>query len=123
VWVAAGKDIVRFAPDGEETGRKKLHFAADDIAFGEGFLWATHPGGDLVTKLDPEDLANAVSIPTSDGPTDVETGEGYAWVTSPSTGHVIRIDPRSNGTTDIDIVNSPLGLAVGDEVWVAVGSR
>lgn len=121
VWVAAGEDIIRYDPANGSIDRKTLRFPAADIAFGEDAVWATHPNDDQVTKIDPESLG-LVSITTSDGPTDVETGGGYAWVTSPSTGHVVRIDPSSNDTTDIDIVNSPLGLAVGEDVWVAVGA-
>jgi YVTN family beta-propeller protein len=124
VWVAAGRTLLQVDPATRNiAGRSNLRFASQDLAFGEGFLWALHGEDDIVSKIDPGTL-QAVAVTVGNFPTDVAVGAGSAWVTNGEDGTVSRIDPSSNEVLTIDVGESPRAVAIDDgSVFVAVTRR
>ena len=93
----------------------------DDIAVGEGAVWALSASDDVVIRIDPSTGEEMGRIGVGRTPTAVAAGAGAVWVTSLRDGTLTRIDPDT-----VDLVPTALGdaatsVAVGlGGVWVTV---
>jgi ABC-type branched-subunit amino acid transport system substrate-binding protein/DNA-binding beta-propeller fold protein YncE len=96
--------------------------AFDDLAAGEGFVWAVGDAfGRTLWKLDPISQKVVASIRLPFVPGRVAAGEGAVWVTSVLDDAVWKIDPvRNRITARIPVPPGVSAIATGPgAVWVA----
>ena len=65
----------------------------DDIAVGEGAVWAMSASDDIVIRIDPTTGEHPTTIWVGCTPTSVAAAAGAVWVTSNRDGTLTRIDP------------------------------
>ena len=125
VWVVnSDATLQRFNPVSFEEGPLRTYPVArrpGGIATGEGAVWYSSAGDDIVTRLDPN-AGSTLTIPVGTAPTSIALGDGAVWVANTGDGSLSRIDPQTNKVTKtIDIGNPPAGIAFADGLlWVTV---
>jgi streptogramin lyase len=91
----------------------------DEIAAGEGGVWAVDPLRDSVTRIDPATNRLAEAFPTGRAPAAIAVGAGAVWVANSRDGTVTRYDPRTADISTIRVGGTPVAVAVGEGgVWV-----
>jgi YVTN family beta-propeller protein len=102
----------------------------EQVAVGLGGVWVSHPGQDVVTRINPatNKIAARVKFPRNSGPLRFAIGAGSIWVIGPK--RIFRIDPATNRVVDSLAIGKHPGsdfrglrsLAVTDKaVWVTDG--
>jgi YVTN family beta-propeller protein len=95
------------------------------IAAGDGAIWViTQTGGqalNTLTRVDPNTLKIAASIPISPGSNGIADQSGFIWVTNTDNGTVTEVDPLTDKIIRIIPVRSEPRFIAGDRygVWVA----
>jgi streptogramin lyase len=137
VWIATFTNIRKIDPRSNLVVFDiELH--ADDIAAGEGYVWATAKESsglgivtDLLYRIDPatndpkklRSLPPRIATPFGLYPGQIATGGGSVWITDAGpngAAFLLRIDPRSGELLDqINLPDPPDGVAFGEgAVWV-----
>jgi len=99
IWVLCRKDgnIDRIDPKTNKVSKTidlDVPGAEGELAFGDGFLWATQTGFPL-TRIDPTPDKEAVMQQFSgDGGGAIATSPGAIWLSNQKAGTVWRIDPK-----------------------------
>ena len=132
LWVTDGSTrLLRVDPETGEVRRAlEVHEPLDDVAVGEGSVWAISGQAATVFQIDTQGrgvetririvnrLGTAAPFPFA-----VAVGEGSVWVLNGNTQTVSRIDPELGGvaaTIPLGIGRSPSDIAAGEgAVWVA----
>jgi YVTN family beta-propeller protein len=135
LWVTDGSTrLMRIDP---ESGRLKaldVHEPLDDVAVGEGAVWAISGRAATVFQIDPlgRGVKTRIRIvnrlgTTAPFPAAVAVGEGSVWVLNGNTETVTRIDPEFGGVTatiSLGIGTDPSDITAGaGAVWVANGGN
>ena len=88
------------------------------VAVGAGAVWAINPGGDSVSRIDPQSGKLVAKIDA--GGVTIAAGDEGVWVPVDEPPAVVRIDPRTNRVSErIPVSTQSLwGVAVGaGSVW------
>jgi branched-chain amino acid transport system substrate-binding protein len=94
----------------------------DDIAYGQGALWALDRPDGTLWRIDPGPRPVSRTIPVGIGASSVAYGDGSVWVANALEGTVLRIDPAVNRVVQtISVGGVPRAIAVGDgAAWVTI---
>ena len=96
----------------------------DDIAAGEGAVWAMDALEDAVFQIDPAERQVTGTVRVGRGPTAIAAGAGAVWVTSGRDGTLTRIDPVTFDLEILHLGGAATSVAVGlGSVWVTVDVR
>ncbi len=131
LWVTDGSTrLLRIDTASEITRALDTGVPLNDVAVGEGWVWAVSGPKAAVLQIDMEGrkvqsqirvvnrLGSAAPFPAA-----VAVGEGSVWVLNGNTQTVSRIDPEQAGVTDtipLGVGSNPGDLAAGaGGVWVA----
>jgi branched-chain amino acid transport system substrate-binding protein len=130
VWTTDGStSLVRTSLDLKRVKYINLGSPLDDVAVGDGAVWALSGPAAKVYRLD-RDGHVTVPIPIapkpgleSPYPIAIAVGAGAVWVLNDNTATVTKIDPAQNlvlATKRLGIQRRPVRIAVGDgAAWVA----
>ena len=92
----------------------------DDLALGEGAVWALG-GGDSLVRIDADTRRADRPIRVGRSADSVAVGEGYVWVGSSRDETLTRVDPETSDLLTVDVGGQPRGIAVAEgDVWVIV---
>ena len=96
----------------------------DQIAAGEGGVWAVDHLHDSVRRIDPATNRLAETFPTGRTPAGIAAGFGAVWVANSRDGTVTRYDPSTADISTIRVGGEPIAVAVGEGgVWVVTRAR
>jgi streptogramin lyase len=97
----------------------------EEIAAGEGGVWAADPLRDSARRIDPAtNRLAAETFPTGRVPAGIAVGAGAVWVANSRDGTVTRYDPRTADITTIRVGGTPVAVAAGEGgVWVVTRAR
>lgn len=101
----------------------ELPLVPDQVAFGEGAVWATSSMGDAVLRINPTTSTVQATIRVGNHPSGIAVGADRVWVANGQDGTVSTIDPQTNevGTTHLGF--RPTAIAVEQRaVWVALAA-
>jgi hypothetical protein len=126
VWVAGG--LFRVATSGAGVSGPFAKGESQDIAAGDGGLWASDYDGDMVRRYDPTTggLVATINFPHGSRPEGIVTTPGGVWVAEHHGGAVARIDPATNrvvasAKAGLVGISGPQGIAAGlGSVWVGI---
>jgi peptide/nickel transport system substrate-binding protein len=113
------------ASSGRLIGSSRVATAPEQLATGEGSIWATNPGTNTVSRVDAKTNARIGTVEVGNDPTGIAVGGGFVWVTNGLEGTVSKIDPSANGgngavVDTLTVGNGPSGVAFGGgRLWVA----
>jgi DNA-binding SARP family transcriptional activator/ABC-type branched-subunit amino acid transport system substrate-binding protein/DNA-binding beta-propeller fold protein YncE len=132
IWITDGSSMLHRAEPrtGRIVRRHDLRIPLNDVAVGEGAVWAISGSSATVLRIDPRTgkVTARVAIVGRRGtdspyPIAVAVGLGSVWVLNATAATVTRIDPRQAGVTTtipIGIERVPRRIAVGAGAgWVA----
>jgi YVTN family beta-propeller protein len=130
VWTASG--LWRIDPTTNAvSGPLTTSDQSENIGTGEGSVWASDFGHDLIRRYDAAtgQLLAVIQLPAGSAPAGITDANGAIWVADHHGGTVSRIDPVTNkvvanikvGTAGAS--GGPHGIAAGlGSVWVGVGT-
>jgi YVTN family beta-propeller protein len=125
VWLATGSDRVLHRVDassGRVDEQIELPQAPDQVAFGDGAVWATTTSGDAVLRINAASHAIR-TIRVGNGPTGIAFGADRVWVANGQDGTVSSIDPQTNEVGTWHLGFRPTAVAVEQRaVWVALAA-
>lgn len=124
VWVGIRGSIFRLdPPTGRLIGRVDFPGSADQLAIGDGSLWALDALGGSVFRIEPRENGAVKAIPLAGN--DIAVGEGAVWILDTSVGTLTAVRPDTGEPrSPIEVGDDPTGLAVGlGAVWVAGGEE
>jgi DNA-binding beta-propeller fold protein YncE len=123
-WLAnADSTVQAVTADGRRGQRISVTATTlDDVAYGQGALWALDRPDGTLWRIDPGPRPVSRTIPVGIGASSVAYGEGSVWVANGLEGTVLRIDPAANRIVQtIGVGDVPRAIALGDGVaWVTV---
>ncbi len=126
VWTCAGSDIVRIDPESRMvTARHSVGkaFSQGHLATGGGRLWVLTGDGSTLVGIEPTTGAVATTVPLGVRGADLAFGDAGLWVVSTLDDQVVRVDPdRAEVTLRVPDLQSPVSLAVTDQLWVGTMS-
>jgi branched-chain amino acid transport system substrate-binding protein len=135
LWVTDGSSrLLRVDPHTGHTDALDVHEALDDVAVGNGSVWAVSGEAATLYRVDPHKLTLKTRIPvvnklgaTSPFPVAVAVGEGSVWVLNGNTQTVTKVDPDLEGisaTIPLGIGSNPNDITTGEgAIWVANGGN
>jgi streptogramin lyase/tRNA A-37 threonylcarbamoyl transferase component Bud32 len=126
VWHASPLGRVTFIESRANTvaHTARVSEVLDDIAVGEGAVWALNTTDDSILRIDPTTWRVAPPVRVGRLPTAVAAGAGAVWVTNGRDGTLSRIDPTTSDVETIDLGGAGTDVAVGlGGVWVTVDVR
>jgi DNA-binding beta-propeller fold protein YncE len=125
VWVATPADraVHRIDTDTLRVDKPiELPQAPDQVAFGDGAVWATTTSGDAVLRINAASHAIR-TIRVGNGPTGIAFGGERVWVANSQDGTVSSIDPQTNEVGTWHLGFRPTAVAVEQRaVWVALAA-
>jgi streptogramin lyase len=126
VWHASPLGRISFikAETNTVTLSEDVTGSLDDIAVGEGAVWAMNATDDPILRIDRASGRVTRTVRVGRLPTAVAAGAGAVWVTSGRDGTLTRIDPTTVDVETIDLGGAATSVAVGEgAVWVTVDVR
>jgi YVTN family beta-propeller protein len=125
VWLATAGDRALNRVDasaGRVVGQVKLPLVPDQVAFGDGAVWATSSKGNAVLRINA--ASHAIKrIRVGNGPSGIAYGADQVWVANSEDGTVSTIDPQSNEVGTLHLGFRPTAVAVDQRaVWVALAA-
>jgi predicted Ser/Thr protein kinase len=123
VWLSdSGGGLTRIDVGTDRAGpRRKTGAEIDDLAYGDGRLWAVDAFDGVLLELDPHtgDVDQTIDVPGS--PNAVAAGLGLVYILNSSSGTVVPVDPDSGQLREeIRVGESPSDITVAfGAVWVA----
>jgi peptide/nickel transport system substrate-binding protein len=113
------------ASSGRLIASSRVATAPEELATGEGSIWATNPATNIVSRIDAKTNARIGTVEVGNDPTGIAVGGGFVWVANGLQGTVSKIDPSANGgngavVDTLTVGNGPSGVAFGGgRLWVA----
>jgi YVTN family beta-propeller protein len=135
LWVTDGSTkLLRVDPATRHTDAVDVHQPLNDVAVGDGSVWAVSGQAAMLFQIDPRSRAVKARIPivnrigaTAPFPVAVAEGEGSVWVLNGNTQTVTKVDPELGGITatiPLGIGSNPNDITTGEgAVWVANGGN
>lgn len=124
LWVTDGAGrLLQVDPD-NPAGSESFEVGAEPrgVLVVDDAVWVANSGDGTVTRFDPES-GEGEAIDVGGEPLDVAADPTRIWVAN-ANGYVSAIDIATNEVERIDVeadLGAPVGVAVGDEVWVTTG--
>ena len=97
------------------------HGNIDDLAFGDGYVWAMDRAGTAVTRIDPKTRATKPAPLNGSGTlSSIGVGGGYVWITDDTDDEVWRMSTDMRSVRAITVGDRPDDVVyAAGAVWVA----
>ena len=122
LWVGASDGtLTEFDPlTGRRIDEIALDATPDELAYGEGAVWALDQLGNQVIQVDPADGRILARIDVNGNLEDIAAGDGGVWVLDDFAGTVTQIDPQTGTIHDpIGVGPEPSAIAIGlGSAWI-----
>jgi Protein kinase domain/PQQ-like domain len=104
---------------GDRVSEIELEATPDELASGQGSIWAMDRLNGEVVRVDPVVEAVVDRLPVPGDLTDIAAGDAGVWVLDRSAGTVTRIDGTGGPADPIRVGPTPSSMAIGlGAVWV-----